>query len=110
MASRMKFRIVETGQRQLLKDEVQSELYRIAGEALTNTLHHSGAHSAEVVISYGASTLLMRCCDTGSGLPSEVVANGTRPGHWGLIGMRERAAAIEGEFQIWSSPREGTRD
>lgn len=108
IANSMTFRIVETGQRQILKNRVQSELYRIAGEAITNTLHHSSATTAEIIISYGPTELLMRCCDTGVGLPPEVLADGRRPGHWGLIGMRERAVAIEGEFQVWSSPRGGT--
>ena len=108
IAESMTFRIVESGQRQILNDAVLLELYRIAGEAITNTLHHSGAPSAEVIICYGPTELLMRCCDTGKGLPPEVLADGSRNGHWGLIGMRERAAAIGGEFQVWSSARNGT--
>ena len=108
ISNKMKFRIVETGRRQLLQDAVLLELDRIAAEAINNTLRHSGASSAEVVIDYGTGELLMRCCDTGSGLPAQVVAKGSRAGHWGLVGMRERAAAIDGKFQIWSLPSGGT--
>jgi signal transduction histidine kinase/ligand-binding sensor domain-containing protein len=106
--SRMAFRIIENGQRQVLDGAVLLELYRIASEAITNTLHHSNAPSAEVVLIYGPTALLLRCCDTGVGLPASVLANGQRSGHWGLIGMRERALVVDGKFQIWSSPQGGT--
>ncbi len=104
----MKFQIIENGQRQPLNGAAQAELYRIASEALTNTVLHAGAPSAEVILTYGSSELLMKCCDTGIGFPPDVLETGQRTGHWGLIGMRERAAAMEGKLQIWSAPGGGT--
>jgi signal transduction histidine kinase len=105
----MTFQIVENGPRQALNIVAQTELYRIASEALSNTLLHSRAASAEVVLAYGVSELLMKCCDIGVGLPESVLATGQRPGHWGITGMRERAATIEGTLQIWSSAGGGTK-
>jgi signal transduction histidine kinase/ligand-binding sensor domain-containing protein len=105
---RMAFQIIENGQRQVLNANAQGELYRIASEALTNTVLHADAPSAEIILTYGGSELLMKCCDSGVGLPPAVLAKGQRTGHWGLVGMRERAAAIEGKMQIWSSPGGGT--
>jgi signal transduction histidine kinase/ligand-binding sensor domain-containing protein len=104
----MTFQIVENGLRQPLHRMAQSELYRIASEALSNTLLHARAPSAEVVLTYGGSEFLMKCCDKGIGLPPHVLEEGQREGHWGLIGMRERAAALEGKLQIWSAPNSGT--
>lgn len=104
----MTFQIVENGQRQSLNGIAQEELYRIASEALTNTVLHARATSAEVILTYDGSELLMKCCDTGIGLPPLVLASGQRTGHWGLIGMRERAATIEGKLQIWSAKGRGT--
>jgi signal transduction histidine kinase len=102
------FQIVENGHRQFLNTAVQAELYRIASEALTNTILHAKAPSAEVIITYGSSELSMKCCDTGVGLPPSVLASGQRDGHWGLIGIRERAEGIAGKLQIWSSSGGGT--
>jgi signal transduction histidine kinase/ligand-binding sensor domain-containing protein len=104
----MTFQIVENGQRQRLDPTVQSELYRIASEALANTVLHAKAPSGEVIFTYGPSELSMRCCDTGVGLPPSVLASGRLAGHWGLIGIRERAEGIEGKLQIWSFPGRGT--
>ena len=104
----MSFSIVENGPRQPLNSVAQAELYRIASEALANILQHTKSPSAEVVLTYGSSELLMKCCDKGAGLPPDVIKNGKRTGHWGLTGMRERAASVEGKLQIWSAPNQGT--
>jgi len=105
----MKFRVVEEGERRHIKSDIQRELCRIAREALVNTMHHSGAQACEVILVYGASTLWMRCCDDGVGIPQQVMDEGRRSGHWGLVGMKERAANIEAEFQVSSIPNAGTQ-
>jgi signal transduction histidine kinase/ligand-binding sensor domain-containing protein len=104
----MTFQIVEKGRRQPLNTVAQVELYGIASEALNNTILHAKAPSAKVELTYGGSSLLMKCCDSGVGLPTSVLASGQRTGHWGLIGIRERAEAIGGKLQIRSSPGGGT--
>jgi len=104
----MSFQIIEDGQRKELDPLVQRELYSIAREALTNTVYHSKAASAEISLIYANSYFLMKCCDTGIGLEPSILTNGQRIGHWGLVGMRERASAIQGKIQLWSSPGTGT--
>jgi len=104
----MNFKIIEDGQRKELDPFVQRELYSIAREALTNTVYHSKAASAEISLIYANSYFFMKCCDTGIGLESSILTNGQRIGHWGLVGMRERASAIQGKIQLWSSPGTGT--
>jgi signal transduction histidine kinase len=66
--------------------------YRIVQEALTNTLKHAAAASAEVTIRYQATTVELEVRDDGAG-----GANGGGTGH-GLIGMRERVAMFGGEL------------
>jgi signal transduction histidine kinase len=73
-----------------------------------NSILHSQALSAEVVLSYGGTTFSVSCKDTGVGLPPSVSADGKRAGHWGLVGMRERASAMNGRMQIRSAPGRGT--
>jgi len=69
---------------------VELSCYRIVQEALTNTLKHSAASSAQVSISGDASEVTVRVTDNGGG---GVTGQGSGQG---LIGMRERAAAYGG--------------
>jgi signal transduction histidine kinase len=105
----MSFQIIEEGERRFLKNDAQSELCRIAREALINTLHHAKAKSTEISLVYERNELSMKCSDTGIGIPIDVMKIGRRSGHWGLIGMKERAASIEAKFQVWSAPGAGTQ-
>ncbi|MFI5893666.1 sensor histidine kinase [Actinoplanes sp. NPDC051513] len=77
---------------------VQVSTYRIVQEALTNTLRHARASSAEVLVRVGESEVLVRVRDDGS----SAVA---KPGGHGLIGMRERAEILGGSFA--AGPWEG---
>jgi signal transduction histidine kinase len=67
--------------------------YRIAQEALTNSLKHAGQATAELTVRYGATALEIEVRDRGSGS-----SNGLGTGH-GLVGMRERAALWGGRLE-----------
>ena len=85
---------------------VRDEVYRIGYEAIRNASLHSRASHLEVELGYGEDlTLLVR--DNGIGMEAPVVEQG-RGGHFGLQGMRERAARIRGRFTIRSSAASGT--
>ena len=56
-------------------------------------------------IGYGRDALHLRVRDDGLGMPADAQA---RSAHFGLRGMRERAARIGGTLQVWSAPRMGT--
>jgi signal transduction histidine kinase len=105
----LSFKIIEEGERRFLRNDVQGELCRIAREALVNTLNHAKAKSAEISLAYEKSELSMKCSDTGLGIPIDVMKTGRRAGHWGLIGMKERATTIEAKLQVWSTPGSGTQ-
>ncbi len=96
----MAFRIVEIGPRTALRPQAQLELCRIAKEALANTLQHARATNASVVLTYGTGDFILECSDTGIGLPASVLAQGQQTGHWGLVGMRERAVTLKGKLEV----------
>jgi signal transduction histidine kinase/ligand-binding sensor domain-containing protein len=89
-----------------LAPEVQYNLLRIASEAMNNSVKHSGAKTIEVVLESTADALHLSVKDDGAGFLRE---NGNvRPGHYGLIGMKERAAQIGAELNLVSEPGRGT--
>jgi signal transduction histidine kinase len=85
---------------------VQYNLLRIASEAVNNAVKHSGAKAIEVTLSSTAAELQLSVKDDGSGFSRE--NGGVRPGHYGLIGMKERASQIGAEFNLASEPGRGT--
>jgi signal transduction histidine kinase len=103
----MAFCVTENGEPKELKLDVRGQLCKIAQEALANMLYHSGAKRADIVLTYADKEFMMRCCDNGAGLSPSILSDGKREGHWGLVGMRERASSIEGKLELWSSPGNG---
>jgi signal transduction histidine kinase len=100
---RLKFRLEPDNH--ALPAEVQYHLLRIAREAVTNAVKHSGARSIEVSLDSDAEALHLAVKDDGMGFGGET--NGG-PGHYGLIGMKERAAQIGAEIELTSQPGGGT--
>lgn len=82
-------------------------LLRIAQEAMTNAVKHSQAKKVEVKIEIGAERLRLEVKDDGKGFdPSQ--AQSSRPGHFGLQGMEERAKKTGGQFRLDSRAGQGT--
>ncbi len=88
----------------ILRDEV----YRIAGEALRNALHHAQAQRIEVEIRYDERQLRLRVRDDGKGIDPKLLNEDGRAGHYGLRGMRERAKLMGGNLAVWSELDSGT--
>jgi len=93
---------------QKLKPIVRDEVYRIASEALRNAFRHSGATRIEVELQYDARHFELRIRDDGKGIDSKFLSEEGREKHFGLSGMRERAAMIGGKLTLWTSPNSGT--
>jgi signal transduction histidine kinase len=87
--------------------QVQNEIYRIGREALVNAFRHSGAKCVELELEYSDTALRIRIRDNGCGIDPQVLEKG-RDEHWGLAGMRERAAKIGGLVTISSTRTAGT--
>ncbi len=87
--------------------EAEYNLLRIAQEAVTNSVKHSGARTIEVALQSEPDAVRLLVRDDGTGLPSDGGVR-TAPGHYGLTGMRERAVQIGAHLQLDSTPGEGT--
>jgi len=86
--------LVIEGQRPELPVEVDRAAYRIVQESLTNTARHAAAASASILIDYRPGTLAIRVDDDGKAVPGTDPVPGT-----GLLGMRERVAALGGRLR-----------
>jgi signal transduction histidine kinase len=102
------FQIFVEGRPRPLDEIVQEEILLIGREALTNAFSHSGAQNIAAEVSYQAGALHVRVRDDGGGIDETVLKAGYRSGHWGLPGMRERAAKMRGELRVRSSSEDGT--
>jgi len=90
-----------------LAPHVREEAGQIGMEAMRNAFSHAGARRIDVHIAYGTQfTLTVR--DDGRGLDADVRERGYRSGHWGLLGMRERARSIGARLDIDSVAGAGT--
>ncbi len=101
-------RVLVEGKQRDLDPILRDEIYRIAREALWNAFRHAQAHKIEAEITYGDSQFLLRVRDDGSGIDRNVLERGSRAGHWGLPGMRERAEGFGGRLEVWSESGAGT--
>ncbi len=103
----MEFALSVEGVAQEMHPIARDEIYRIGYEAVRNACVHSDASRLNVELSYLAD-LILRVSDNGKGMDPDVAANG-KGGHFGLIGMYERAARVRGKLTLSSSPGNGTQ-
>jgi signal transduction histidine kinase/ligand-binding sensor domain-containing protein len=103
-----KFRVSVQGDPRELHPIVREEGFLIAREALRNAFRHSGAKEIEVEVTYANAAFHVRVRDDGRGISASVLEAGGTPGHFGLIGMRERAKKLGGQLEVWSRPDAGT--
>ena len=84
--------------------KVKQELYRVAQEALHNTVKHAGASRVQVRLGQTDEAIILEIRDNGRGFDPA----GSFPGHLGLLSMQERVRHLEGVLSIESTPGEGT--
>jgi signal transduction histidine kinase len=101
-------RVDVQGTPQGLHPLVRDEIFRIAGEALRNAFRHADAKQIDVEIRYDVRGLRVRVRDDGKGIDPEVLQSGDKKGHFGLSGMRERAALVGGKLTVRSEREAGT--
>jgi signal transduction histidine kinase len=90
-----------------LDPQVETAVYRIVQEALTNVLKHARASHVGVVIEHRHDLLLLIVEDDGAGFEAEQVLACPGQGRMGLLGMNERVALVAGTMQVESSPGGG---
>jgi len=98
-------RLEVAGEPPALTPEVRLAVYRIVQEALHNALRHAAADEAVVCLETVDGRLRVTIWDNGAGFDPDHPA---RPAALGLLGMRERAAAIGASFAVSSRPGDGT--
>lgn len=100
---------VEGGHRRT-RPEVETVLFRIAQEALTNVAKHAKATRVIVSLAYGVDEVELEVQDDGQGFESDrILGGGSRDRRaWGLLGIQERVALVGGSVQIESKPEAGT--
>jgi signal transduction histidine kinase len=101
------FRCSVVGAPRRLHPVPREEIERISAEALVNAFRHAQARQVELTLAYSKSEILVRIVDDGAGFDVAAV-NGSPRGHFGLVGMRERALKINARLQISSEPGTGT--
>jgi signal transduction histidine kinase len=85
--------------------QVKEDLYRIAQEAMHNTIKHARANRVILHLNQTSEEVMLEVHDDGAGFDTRA----SFPGHLGLHSMRERVTHLGGTFQIESAPGMGTR-
>jgi signal transduction histidine kinase len=85
----------------------EREILRVAQEAIHNVKKHAGAKHLSVQMEYGPEQIALEVRDDGRGFAVSKELE-SPPGHYGLTGMRERAAVIGGTLEVTSEPGAGT--
>jgi len=96
--------MVEASLDERLPPEIETTLYRVVQEALTNVVKHAGADHVSIVISGRDRSVAATVDDDGRGFDAESV----RADALGLLGMRERLALVGGSLAVESSAESGT--
>lgn len=89
-----------------LPSALAEPVLRVIGEGLLNIARHAQAQTAEVQVSQEEQCWSLEIRDDGNGFDPATVAQ--QAGHYGLLGLRERARLLEGQLEILSTPGAGT--
>ena len=99
----------ESGQPRELDAVVERAVIRIVGEALRNVAQHAGASTAKVALLYDQDGVVVTVEDDGKGFDVDETFRGAEDrGHFGVVGMRERAEAASGHLVVRSEPGKGS--
>jgi signal transduction histidine kinase len=103
------YEVLIEGKPRLLEPWIHDEVYRVAREAIRNAFRHARPTRVVTELVFSASQLSIRIRDDGVGIDAHVLALGRREYHWGLLGMRERAASFGGTLDVRSARAAGTQ-
>jgi signal transduction histidine kinase len=100
-----KFGLIVTGEPRPVEARIENHLLRIAQEGVGNAAHHAAPGEINVLLDYQYSAILLEIRDNGQGFDP---AAPPPEGHFGLLGMRERAKKIPANLAVESTPGAGT--
>jgi signal transduction histidine kinase len=93
-----------------LPQDLETALFRVGQEAMTNIGKHAQAQRVEISLQVESKQVRLEISDNGIGfgLNQTLTDQSARPA-WGLLGMQERASLLGGELSIQSEPGQGTQ-
>jgi len=104
--SQVKIKVKNYGIKKRLPHNIETMIYRIVQEALTNVIRHSHATRADVILKLIDHKLIVTIEDDGIGFDPNISPT---PSHIGLLGMRERVQIVNGKLIIDSAHNMGTK-
>ena len=102
-----KIDVIVEGHERPLNATAGNDVLQVGRQAISNAFQHARARNIHVLLSYGEESFRLRIEDNGSGIKEESM-NLQRPGHYGMLGMKERAERLGGGIFIRSREGEGT--
>jgi signal transduction histidine kinase len=102
------FKLSVSGSPRPLQQKAAEHIYALTREAVANAFTHANAKTIEVEIGYETKLVRVHVRDDGRGVGSVARIQSNASRHFGLQGMRERAAQMRGHLTIWSREGAGT--
>lgn len=102
------FQFAVEGNPRPIRPVVRDEIEMIAREAITNAFRHAQATRIECVIRFVSRSFTFTCRDNGIGIDPQFLSGRGRTGHWGLVGMKERAQKIGASLSVERGDAGGT--
>jgi len=98
------------GRKRRIRPDLETIIFRIAQEALTNIAKHAEAEAVNVRLTIKPSSMKLTIADDGRGFDADEVLyrNVSQRSAWGLLGIQERVALVGGFCSIESEPGKGT--
>jgi signal transduction histidine kinase/ligand-binding sensor domain-containing protein len=103
-----KVKVTVEGKPREFRSVARDRIYLIGREALINAVVHGNGSAVHVRLEFGPRRFTLQVHDNGVGIDPAVLASGARPGHYGLVGMRERAVELGAELTVARHPDGGT--
>ncbi len=98
-----------TGEPYRLPTEKEQAIVRIVGEAIVNIVKHAAASRLDLHLDFTAGAVRVTIEDDGRGFDPAVLPSSAGGGHYGILGMRERASQLGGTLEVTSRPGAGAR-
>ena len=96
------------GSQRVLDSAAYDEIFLIGREAVANAFRHAGATEIVVQLRYSSLRFVLTCRDNGRGIPEQTLKAGRSAGHYGLVGMQERALKLRAVLKLESEQPVGT--
>lgn len=106
--SETRFSLRLLGEPRPLRNDTCEETLAIIREAMLNAFRHADAEVVWVTINYAPQALAVSISDNGRGVSERQIEERQKEGHWGIAGMRERAAKLGVQLMVTSAPNNGT--